>query len=652
MAMINFKKGLRTNLPATYSEGTFYVTTDERAIYLDVSDSARIRIGDFQEFATIADLTANTNPNTTVLYYVSDINCLAKWNGTEYIQINRDTGMTSVEVVGEGNAVTAAVYSADGRKLTLTKGATYMTSADVDGKISDKVGAIEGTVKAYVDEKTTGIASSDALNTLAGRVSTAEGKITTIETAIAEGGSVANAIAAAKKAGDDAQADVDALENVVSEYKTSNDAALAGVKTTAEKGVSDAAAAKAAADAAAELAGTKATMAEVNSAIEGAGHAVKADVDKAIADLETAYAAADSALKTELEGKINLKADKTVVDGVDGRVAAIEADYLKTADKYDDTKVKADIAANLAAIGELQGDVDVLNGDAETEGSVDYKIAQAVAAIMENPDETMNSINELVTWINGHAEDALELSNKVTKNEQDIDALEALVGTTGVATQIEAAITEALKIDGVDKYALASDLTAAIARIVALESDTHTHGNKTVLDGITSEKVAAWDAAEANAKAYADGLAGNYDAAGSAAQTLVDAKAYADQAEADAVAAAEAKVKALADGQVKTNTEAIATKADQTALDGVAGRVTTAEGKITALETASATHALKTEVEAVQTALNTYKASNDAAVALKANSADVYAKTETYTQEEVNDAIAAALEQATSWGSF
>lgn len=41
-------------------------------------------------------------------------------------------------------------------------------------------------------------------------------------------------------------------------------------------------------------------------------------------------------------------------------------------------------------------------------------------------------------------------------------------------------------------------------------------------------KVTKWDAAEANAKAYADGLASNYDASGSAAQALTDAKAYTD----------------------------------------------------------------------------------------------------------------------------
>ena len=87
MSMVAFKKGLLANLPATKAAGTFYVTTDERAMYLDVDASTRIRLGDFQEFATVDALTNNQNPSTTALYYVSDINCLAKWNGSEYIQL-------------------------------------------------------------------------------------------------------------------------------------------------------------------------------------------------------------------------------------------------------------------------------------------------------------------------------------------------------------------------------------------------------------------------------------------------------------------------------------------------------------------------------------------------------------------------------------
>lgn len=180
MANVSFKKGTVSKLPTSYAEGTFYVTTDERAIYLDVSNSARIRIGDFQEFKNIAELNANVNPSTTALYYVADINCLAKWDGSKYFQINRDTGVTSVEVTGAGNAVTAAVIDATGRKLTLTKGATYVTDAEVDAKITDKIGAIDGTVKKYIDDKTAGIVTDASMEALTKRVDAAETSVSTL----------------------------------------------------------------------------------------------------------------------------------------------------------------------------------------------------------------------------------------------------------------------------------------------------------------------------------------------------------------------------------------------------------------------------------------------------------------------------------------
>ena len=163
MANVAFKKGPLAALPSTYTEGTFYVTTDERALYLDIDSSTRVRIGDFQEFATLQALQANTNPSTTALYYITDPGVLAKWNGSDYVQINLDTGATSVEVVDSGNAVTAASYDAGTRKLTLTMGATYTTANDVDSAITTAVGNLGdkepdvpyANVKEYVDEKAT-----------------------------------------------------------------------------------------------------------------------------------------------------------------------------------------------------------------------------------------------------------------------------------------------------------------------------------------------------------------------------------------------------------------------------------------------------------------------------------------------------------------
>ena len=84
MAQVSFKMGLRADLPATYEPGCVRLCTDERSWYVDISDSQRIRVGDFQEVANIAALTSIQNPSTTALYYAAAENVLAKYNGSQW----------------------------------------------------------------------------------------------------------------------------------------------------------------------------------------------------------------------------------------------------------------------------------------------------------------------------------------------------------------------------------------------------------------------------------------------------------------------------------------------------------------------------------------------------------------------------------------
>ena len=481
MANVNFKKGLLANLPGSYSEGTFYVTTDERALYLDISGTERIRFGDFQEFATLAALKANPNPSTSALYYIAEMNCLAKWNGTEYIQINLDTGATSFEVVGDGNAITAVSYDAVTRKLTLTKGETFATRAYV-GEIPE--GYTEETIIAYINKK-----AEETLSAASGGSSeSAASVLAALNTYKAENDPKVQALEA--KAHEHAnkdlldtytQTEADLADAVAKKHDHENAEELAKI-ASGDKAKWDAMEQNAK-----DYAKEYADGLTPNYDAAGSASAVQGKLDEEVlrakaaeeANAAAAKAADDKAVAAQgeidaLEAKVGeVPADKTVVQMI--------AD-AQSAATYDDTQVKADIKSNADAIA-------LLNDGSAVAGSVDYKIAQAVAAIMENPDETMNSINELVTWCNDHADDALALSNQVSANKDDIAALELLVGETAVATQITNAIASALKIDGVDKYALASDLTAAIARIAAMEA-----------------KVSKWDAAEQNAKDHADSL--------------------------------------------------------------------------------------------------------------------------------------------------
>lgn len=613
MALVNFKKGLRAGLPATYSEGTFYVTTDERAIYLDISNEARIRLGDFQEFATLAALTANTNPNTTALYYVTDINCLAKWNGSEYVQINRDTGATSIEVTGSGNAVTAAVYDATNRKITLTKGATYMTSSDVDSKISAKVGDLgdKETVKAYVDAKTAGIATDAALSELQQALADAETDIDALQADShthsnkAELDKIADGDKAKWDAELGAKAAVDAIKNGDSIGSFADvETALAGKQT----------------------AGDYATKAEA----QGYANAKDAAIAEAKTAGENAQAAADA-----LAAKVGaVPENKTVVDMISEAQAAATYDDTEVRGLITDEASRADAAekanaaaaaAAQAAAGAAQADVDVLIGT-DTNKSVRTIANEELAAqlIAENAQASMDTLEEIAAWIQSHPDDAAAMN-------ASIEALEAIVdgiGGDGEKATVVAYVTDAIAALKIGDYAKAADLTALATRVEAMEGkvsgwddaaskkhehankallDTYTqteanladavakkheHANATVLNGITAEQVELWDGAQTDLAAAKTELEGKIS------DEETRAKA-AEKANSDAI-------KVISDDYLKA--------ADKTALEGkVSAEKTRAEAaesdlseRVSALESIDhdeyKAYADQSEADAVSTA--------------------------------------------------
>lgn len=84
--MIKFYKGLEASLPAAGANGALYITTDEGAIYLGTGTGMK-RLGDFVQVANVAALPAKAHESC--LYYCVAENILAKWNGTEWKQINK-----------------------------------------------------------------------------------------------------------------------------------------------------------------------------------------------------------------------------------------------------------------------------------------------------------------------------------------------------------------------------------------------------------------------------------------------------------------------------------------------------------------------------------------------------------------------------------
>jgi hypothetical protein len=265
----------------------------------------------------------------------------------------------------------------------------------------------------------------------------------------------------------------------------------------------------------------------------------------------------------------DIKAHGTRLDAAEKAIEALEAGT------YDDTEIRGLITANDTAIKANAAAITTLNGDAEVVGSVantaNAAAAAKVAEIVAGANADFDTLKEIADWILNDTTGAADMAN-------DIKALEdKMVGVdTTVVASIAAAIDTALKVDGADKFALASDLTALATRVKALEDAGFQNAEQvgSAIDAkIAALKLAdSYDAkgaaatAEANAKAHADGLNTamdtrvkvleavdhtKFEAAGAAATALADAKAYTDTEVAKIQALSEAEILAAINSAIQ-----------------------------------------------------------------------------------------------------
>lgn len=144
--------------------------------------------------------------------------------------------------------------------------------------------------------------------------------------------------------------------------------------------------------------------------------------------------------------------------------------YIKeavTAGQYDDSALKASVAANTAAIGTLNG-----TGD----GSVKKAVADAVAKIVADAPEAYDTLKEISDWISTHTSDAATMNSQIKTNKEDITKLKTLIGTLpesatskDIVSYIAEYVSKALADSDLSQYAKAADLEAAVGRIDAIE---------------------------------------------------------------------------------------------------------------------------------------------------------------------------------------
>lgn len=237
---------------------------------------------------------------------------------------------------------------------------------------------------------------------------------------------------------------------------------------------------------------------------------------------EVAYEDLAAALKTLIDGK----AEQTTVDTMIGddtgkSIRAISAEEVAKIvagadENYNTLKEIADwIMSDTTGAAKMANDITrldtILDGIGDTTASEQATVVAYVQAMID----ALGIGDYVKTTVM-----TTELAKKVDKVEG------SRLMTTAEGTKL-AGIAEGAQVNGVERTvtekavdvsvptgALASldkvteeNLDSALkAKVNAAAEGNHSHANKTVLDGITSEKVAAWDAAEQNAKNYVDGL--------------------------------------------------------------------------------------------------------------------------------------------------
>lgn len=214
---------------------------------------------------------------------------------------------------------------------------------------------------------------------------------------------------------------------------------------------------------------------------------------------------------------INLSGKVDKVAGVSGNLVAFAADgaIADSGEKIGDFLKSADAASTYATITDLDAVEETVADHGERLGAAEGKLTTLIGSdadksvrtianeelakqlIADGAAESLDTLQEIAQWIQDHPGDAAEMNEKIA----------ALEGTLGDETT-----------------GLVKDVADNAAAIDTLEGASHTHENKAVLDGITAEKVAAWDAAGGDAKTYVDEAIAVETQAREAADTAFDGR--------------------------------------------------------------------------------------------------------------------------------
>ena len=206
-----------------------------------------------------------------------------------------------------------------------------------------------------------------------------------------------------------------------------------------------------------------------------------------------AQAAAEGTAAADATAKVNAAKEELngTISGVEGRVKAIEDDYLTSADKQEITgaasALEGRVKANEDAIG-------VLNG--EGEGSVKKQVSDAIAGVVASAPEDFDTLKEVADWIASDTTGAAKMQADIAR----LDGADTVEGS--VKKQIKDAVAAEAQIARAAEKQNADDIDAAEGRIKAIEDDYLKAADKTALQGSIDAVSAVANAAAPQATTY------------------------------------------------------------------------------------------------------------------------------------------------------
>lgn len=315
-----------------------------------------------------------------------------------------------------------------------------------------------------------GIATSEALTALTTRVTTAEGDIDALETKVGDKAvatQISDAIAALKLADTyEAKGEAAKVQTALNEYKTSNDAAIAGIKTGDV--IND----------------FKSVETELGKKQAAGDYATKTEAQGYADAKDDAIAAAKKA-GTDAQASVNALSAKVGTVPESKTVVQMISD-AQTAATYDDTTVKADINTNkegIAALNTLVGDTAVATQistavtAAKTElkgGTSDTDASATIAGAKKYADKLDTAMDARVDALEASIGEGGSVSAQITAEINKLDKADEAVDGEYVSAVSEAdgiiTVTRAALPDYSNTYA-AKKHTHAIADVTGLQTE-------------------------------------------------------------------------------------------------------------------------------------------------------------------------------------